>query len=681
MKLEIGTTVKHSNFGVGKVVNYLPGDNVYLIYFPLQHDLHNGRHPYEGLPGYDTNQYWWCQPTHIEVISEEEYNREKEVNNMNTILEIGTKVRHESFGVGKVMNYVPADKIYLVYFPLCNDLHNGSLPQRGIEGRDTTQYWWGEGRHLTVISEEEYEKEKEVRNMNIEELMNTFKVGDTIKYVGTGTDGNSIPYQIRGAQLLKVMEYDTDSNKVSLQILCEGNGHSILGYASELGGTRQLDIEELKHFTHHEIKCSNCGESITTVVVDRDNNVWCQECLDNAIDNEEMIQCDYCGEYVRWDDARYIESSDRTVCYDCYDENYRTCECCGNTYHIDSMYYHERSDYWYCECCYPGDSEFEPVYNPMVSLEKGKRYFGMELEVENYDNYSYGITDQIMDIMGNDTILEIKEDGSLDNGGFEIVFQPLSEEYINSDEFKDKLTKLSNLLQRNNFYKEAPNGGIHIHTTRLGGEDIADLYTLAKFFDNELKQINARFYSSWCRIGDYTTDYGKNKELNDAIQGETRYQWWNTTNRSTIECRAFDSSLDVDTILNDYNFVINAFKYRCDKKVNNVTWDMLMGKSTNITKTSKVYSVDTLRYIKKMYKTNNGKLRAIKHIMSIMDKELRVQLDALNYDKVVSISNELRNLKNIMSNSFLLKDYSLEYIATLSRALNIEELNEYVRHL
>ena len=592
MKLEIGTTVKHNNLGIGKVVNYLQGDNTYLVYFPLQHDLHNGRHPYEGLPGYDTNQYWWCQPQHLEVISEEEYNREKEGN-----------------------------------------------------------------------------------NMNIEELMNKFKVGDTIKYNGNYYDVQGLPFHAKNSELLRIIEYYMDTNRVQVAVICSGKTYVV-------SDTILFDIDQLKHFTHHEVKCDHCGENITTeAIVDHDGNILCNDCLSTAIDNGDMTKCDYCGEYVQWDDARYIESNDRIVCDDCYDEYYRTCESCGDTHYIDNMYYHDHHDCWYCECCYPGDSEFEPVYNQMVSLEKGKRYFGMELEVENYDRYSYGITDQIMDIMGKDTILEIKEDGSLDCGGFEIVFQPLSEEYINSDEFKDKLTKLSNLLQRNNFYKEAPNGGLHIHTTRLGGEDIADLYTLAKFFDNELKQINARFSSSWCRIGDYTTDYGKNKEINEEIQGETRYQWWNTTNSRTIECRAFDSSLDVDTILNDYNFVINAFKYRCDKKVNNVTWDMLMGKSTHITKTSKVYSVDTLRYIKQMYKTNNGKVRAIKHIMSIMDKELRVQLDALNYDKVVTISNELRQLNNIMSNSVLLKDCSMEYIARISRVLNIEELNEYVRHL
>lgn len=590
-------------------------------------------------------------------------------------LEIGTTVKHNNFGVGKVVNHIVGDDTYLVYFPLQHDLHNGRLPQEGLQGYDTKQYWWCQTEHLTVISEEEYNREKEVKNMNITELMDKFKVGDTIKYNSSFSDTYSVPYFAKSAPLVKVMEYLTDTNKVEVRILCHSQSNIV-------GDTTQFDIELLKDFKHHTIKCSCCDENITTeAIVDHDGNILCNDCLSNAIDNGDMTKCDYCGEYVQWDDARYIESSGSIVCDDCYDDNYRTCEECGNTYHIDSMYYHERSDSWYCECCYPGDSEFEPVYNSLVPLEKGKRYFGMELEVENYDQYSYGITNQIMDIMGEDTILEIKEDGSLDNGGFEIVFQPLSEEYINSDEFKDKLTKLSNLLQRNNFYKEAPNGGLHIHTTRLGGEDIADLYTLAKFFETELTQINARFSSSWCRIGGYTTDYGKNKNTNDEIQGETRYQWWNTTNSRTIECRAFDSSLDVDTILSDYNFVINAFKYRCDKKVNNVTWDMLMGKSTHITKTSKVYSVDTLKYIKQMYKTNNGKVRAIKHIMSIMDKELRVQLDALNYDKVVTISNELRQLNNIMSNSVLLKDCSMEYIARISRVLNIEELNEYVRHL
>ena len=592
---------------------------------------------------------------------------------MDKRLEIGTTVKHKNIGVGEIVSYLPSNyarEVYLVYFPLRNDLHNGRLPQEGLPGFTTNQYWWCRPEDLTAITQEEYKREREGDNTNMEELMNKFKVGDTIRYTGT----NSLPYYVSSATLLEIVGY-TEDNKVEVKILC----HS---YTNVLNNTTQFNIGLLKDFTHHTVKCSCCSENITTAsIVDHDGNILCNDCLSTAIDNNDIVKCKCCGEYVSFDDARYIESEDRTVCYDCYDEYYRTCEVCGEVYHIDTMYYHDHHDCWYCECCYPGDSAFTPVFNKLVELEKGKRYFGMELEVENYDNYSYGITDQIMDIMGDDTILEIKEDGSLDCGGFEIVFQPLSEDYINSDEFKNKLNKLSELLQCNNFYKEAPNGGIHIHTTRLGGEDIADLYTLAKFFEDELTRINARFSSSWCRIGDYTTDYCKNKELNEQIQGETRYQWWNTTNHSTIECRAFDSSLDVDKILSAYNFVINAFKYRCDKKVNNVSWDMLMGKSTHITKTTKVYSVDTLRFIKQMYKTNSGKIRAIKHIMNIIDKELRAQLDASNYDKVVALSSELRYLNNIMSSNGALNENSLEDIARMSRTLNIEELNEYVRHL
>ena len=589
-------------------------------------------------------------------------------------LEIDTKVKHGNFGVGKVVNYVPSIDSYLVYFPFETHLHNGRLREKGLEGYDTDQYWWCQLDSLTVISEEEYRKELGVLGMNIEELMNEFKEGDRIVFKGNYNDYQSIPYHAKNAKLLQVVDY-YDDERVQVAIICSDKTYMI-------NDTVLFDIKELKHFKHHEIKCSCCDKQITTEgVVIQDDTILCRECLDKKLDNEEIVKCECCDEYVYYDDSTHIYNLDKTVCNNCYDDNYRECRCCGDIRHIDDMMWSEDYGDWYCEGCYPSGSNFDELYNNIVPLENGKRYFGMELEVENFGNYDYDISEQINNILGTDVLLEIKEDGSLDSGGFEIVFQPLSEEYINSDVFRDKLTRLRQLLQDNNFYEEAPNGGIHIHTTRLGGEDIADLYTLAKFFEPELTKINARFNDGWCKIQGYTTDYGKNKDLNDKIQGETRYQWWNTTNSRTIECRAFNSTLNVDTILSAYNFVINAFKYRCDKKVNNVSWDMLMGKGDHITKTTKVYSVDTLRFIKQMYKSKNGKIRAIKHIMRLIEKELRVQLDISNYNRLATLSSELKYFNDIVSNIVILEDYSLDDIARRSKTLNIEEVNEYIRHL
>lgn len=588
-------------------------------------------------------------------------------------LELETKVKH-SFGVGKVVNYVPSIDSYLIYFPLEHNLHNGRLASVGLEGYDTNQYWWCQPDSLTVITEEEYRKELGVLGMNIEELKSEFKVGDTIRFVGDYNNCQRIPFYAKNAKLLRVFEYYTDTNKVEVQIVCDSNTYRI-------GDTTKFDIKELKHFKHHEIKCSCCEKQITTEwVVIKDDTILCKECLDKKLDNEEIVKCECCSKYVEYDDSTYIDNLDITVCNECYDEDYRECRACGEVHHIDDMMWSEDYGDWYCPGCYPNGG-FDELYNNMVPLESGKRYFGMELEVENYGNYDYDISSQINNILGTDVLLEIKEDGSLDSGGFEIVFQPLSEEYINSDVFRDKLTRLRQLLQDNNFYEEAPNGGIHIHTTRLGGEDVADLYTLARFFEPELTRINARFNDGWCKIQGYTTDYGKNKDLNYKIQGDTRYQWWNTTNSRTIECRAFNSTLNVDTILSAYNFVINAFKYRCDKKVNNVSWDMLMGKPAHITKTTKVYSVDTLRFIKQLYKSKNGKIRAIKHIMSLIEKEIRIQLDISNYNRLASLSNELKYFNDIINSESMLKDYSLDNIARRSKNLNIEEVNEYVRHL
>ena len=589
-------------------------------------------------------------------------------------IEIDTKVKH-NFGVGKVVNYVPSIDSYLVYFPLETHLHNGRLREAGLEGYDTDQYWWCTPDSLTVISEEEYIKELGVFEMNIEELMNEFKVGDTIVFKGNYNDCQGLPYDAKDAKLLEVVDYYTDTNRVQVAVICSDKTYII-------SDTLLFDIEDLKYFKHHEIKCSCCDKQITTeAIAMQDDAILCKECLDKKLDDEEIVKCECCNKYVYYDDSTHIYNLDKTVCNECYDEDYRECRCCGDILHVDNMMWSEDHEDWYCSSCYPSGCSFDELYNNIVPLENGKRYFGMELEVEDYGKYNYDISSQINNILGTDVLLEIKEDGSLDSGGFEIVFQPLSEEYINSDVFRDKLTRLRQLLQDNNFYEEAPNGGIHIHTTRLGGEDVADLYTLAKFFEPELTRINARFNDGWCRIQGYTTDYMENKDLNDKIQGDTRYQWWNTTNSRTIECRAFDSTLNVDTILSAYNFVINAFKYRCDKKVNNVSWDMLMGKGAHITKTTKIYSVDTLRFIKQMYKSKNGKIRAIKHIMSLIEKEVRFQLDVSNYSRVATLSNELKYFNDIINNESTLKDYSLDDIARRSKNLNIEEVNEYVRHL
>ena len=590
-------------------------------------------------------------------------------------IEIDTKVKYGNFGIGKVMNYVPSIDNYLVYFPFQNHLHNGRLLEAGLEGYDTNQYWWCEPDGLTIISEEEYKKELGVLEMNIEELMNEFKVGDRIAFIGNYNDCGSLPYHAKNAKLLEVVDYYTDTERVQVAVICSDETYVI-------SDTLLFDIKDLIHFKHHDIKCSCCDKRVIgEAIVIKDDTILCKECLDKKLDNCDIIKCECCDKYVEYDDSTHIYNLDITVCNECYDDNYRECRCCGEIRHVDDMMWSEDYGDWYCPDCYPSGCNFDEWYNNIVPLEHGKRYFGMELEVENYGNYDYDISEQINNILGTDVLLEIKEDGSLDSGGFEIVFQPLSEEYINSDTFRNKLTELSNLLERNNFYKEAPNGGIHIHTTRLGGEDVADLYTLARFFEPELTRINARFNDSWCKIGRYTTDYIKNKEINKEIQGDTRYQWWNTTNSHTIECRAFNSTLNVDTILSAYNFVINAFKYRCDKKVKNISWDMLMGKSTHITKTTKVYSVDTLRYIKQMYKTNDGKIRAIKHIMSLIEKEIRIQLDISNYNRLASLSSELKYFNDIINSEYKLKEWSLEDIARRSQTLNIEEINEYVRHL
>lgn len=278
-------------------------------------------------------------------------------------LELETKVKH-TFGVGKVVNYVPSIDSYCIYFPSQNNLHNGRLASEGLEGYDTNQYWWCQLDSLTVISEDEYKKELGVLGMNIEELKNEFKVGDRIAFIGNYSDCGTIPFFARDAKLLKVFEYYTDTNKVEVQVVCDSNTYRI-------GDTTKFDIKELKHFKHHEIKCSCCDKNITDeATVIKDDTILCKECLNKKLDNEEIVKCECCGEYVEYDDSTHIYNLDIIVCNECYDEDYRECRCCGEIHHTDDMMWSEDYGDWYCNGCYPSGSNFDELYNNMVPDRK-----------------------------------------------------------------------------------------------------------------------------------------------------------------------------------------------------------------------------------------------------------------------------------------------------------------------
>ena len=78
----------------------------------------------------------------------------------------------------------------------------------------------------------------------------------------------------------------------------------------------------------------------------------CEDCR-----NEHFYYCDECGEWVRGDDAYWVECEERYVCEDCINSYYTRCEDCGEYERSEDMY--EYRDMMLCESCYEERKESE----------------------------------------------------------------------------------------------------------------------------------------------------------------------------------------------------------------------------------------------------------------------------------------------------------------------------------
>lgn len=89
--------------------------------------------------------------------------------------------------------------------------------------------------------------------------------------------------------------------------------------------------------------CEDCG----CVITDPDDVYWvgdycyCRECV---------AWCECCQEYVRDNDATWVEDEDRYVCDDCLARYYERCDHCGEWFNRDDMTELENGN-WVCEDC------------------------------------------------------------------------------------------------------------------------------------------------------------------------------------------------------------------------------------------------------------------------------------------------------------------------------------------
>lgn len=101
------------------------------------------------------------------------------------------------------------------------------------------------------------------------------------------------------------------------------------------------------HFTigSDEVPCIKCGKNH----LEESEMMVCQDCMES---NENVMICADCGAIIRDEFYYYIDSEDKYVCEDCYNDNYFYCPECGYTYSISDGIFDEKRDSWYCAQCY-----------------------------------------------------------------------------------------------------------------------------------------------------------------------------------------------------------------------------------------------------------------------------------------------------------------------------------------
>ena len=204
--------------------------------------------------------------------------------------------------------------------------------------------------------------------------------------------------------------------------------------------------------------CDYCGRVLAegegTPV---DDELLCDDCVE-----EHCVTCDHCGETI-WE-QNSVSDEDTCLCQDCFDAHYYRCESCGQIVPESLVCWH--SDLPYCERCFDEfeDEIEEYSYKPTpIFYGNGKRYFGVELEVDEggKDNDNAASLKSIANV--HEKNIYIKSDGSLADG-FEIVSHPMTLEYHTEEmNWKEVLREAVSMGYRSH---QTSTCGLHVHVNR-----------------------------------------------------------------------------------------------------------------------------------------------------------------------------------------------------------------------
>lgn len=424
------------------------------------------------------------------------------------------------------------------------------------------------------------------------------------------------------------------------------------------------------------------GDFYDLVKVDSDTKFKCWGC--NHEHNIEDMTKVY--DYV------YGVEKIRFVCSQCIDD-YNVCADCGR--HITESNTFDFNGKVYCKYCYdihkPRLYDYHE-FNDWKLFGDGKYYIGKEIELEPL---SCSNRDGVLCALQHINAVGMR-DGSLNDGGVEVVTHPESWDYLqkhkqNYIDFFDEINSIE--------YGNEENCGLHFHVSRPNDEVIARIIVLLESFKDEIITLSRRSssdLSSWAKFySDSTSDemkkmqYKSKKYIKDSVVNNSyfgRYMALNLENEKTIEFRFFDGVNNFEEFWGALQFIHNIMEIALDEKreLNTISWrDLISGSELiNQAKNLGVWDIDKFAkdtteiletYKEKLEKTKKEVRRILKNWarrinkdMSEMEvKDLRCSDLCKMQQKYDDFMKKLKYKKNFLDKiysiySYLEGDYSLE---------------------
>jgi hypothetical protein len=313
--------------------------------------------------------------------------------------------------------------------------------------------------------------------------------------------------------------------------------------------------------------CAYCGKLIEEETFEGLRDIYCSEdCRKEAEPRQVCYVCENWEADTRW----YGGAIQEDVCDSCAG-NIVTCDNCGDYCWDDSEFYTddgrvfcsesclEEILYRHSDCVRSYGYKPEPIFYGKTEGSIN-RFYGVECELDTSDGNPRNYTEEAIDELYGDYVY-MKYDGSLSNGGVEIVSHPMTLDFHkNNMEWRKLLT-----MARNDGLESMEGAGFHIHVNKDSFTNVektqANLARIFRTYWEDIVDISRREsyeLDDWAGRPYFDNVNQDDDEIIRQVIDDGRYTAVNLCNTHTVEIRVFASVDNFEDFLEALNFVDNV---------------------------------------------------------------------------------------------------------------------------